>query len=288
MHIDTDRSEQTIAVNDTNGSGPLIDGGPRWGPSESPSKDNQERRHDHHVTWLSAVPFGVLTVSAGLASAILVQDKNRLAPTALVATALFLLCCIAVPGLVSRELRTRRTEEFQSTAHCRQMADALDNVDNKTLAGLARVNFTQMSQFVTIAQKQARLSFYASLTAASVGLVVLGTGTAAAAGVGMASAKIAAGVLTAGGAVLSGFLTRTFVRTYTMSSRQLSYYYGQPLVHCYLLHAVWLASEAFKGVPTDDATRSKLIDAALDASRTAQTHLLTMQKDTKSSPDTSG
>jgi hypothetical protein len=62
-------------------------------------------------------------------------------------------------------------------------------------------------------------------------------------------------------------------------SLQMSYYYGQPLVHCYLLHAEWLASEA--GEHLDDAGKTRLqekvIEASLKAAADAQGHLLSMQ-----------
>ena len=66
-----------------------------------------------------------------------------------------------------------------------------------------------------------------------------------------------------------------------MASRQMSYYYGQPLVHCYLLHAQWLASEAH-GHSGDQAGSfpfwEKVVDASITASASAQAHLLSMQE----------
>jgi hypothetical protein len=78
---------------------------------------------------------------------------------------------------------------------------------------------------------------------------------------------------------MSGFLVKTFLRAYQMASRQMSYYYGQPLVHCYLLHAEWLSS----GGPKDlsDAVRARLwekvVDASIKAASDAQGHLVSMQ-----------
>jgi hypothetical protein len=48
----------------------------------------------------------------------------------------------------------------------------------------------------------------------------------------------------------------------------MNFYYGQPLVHCYLLHAEWLAQRDVRG------EKSKLVDATLEAGRDAQVHLL--------------
>ena len=74
-----------------------------------------------------------------------------------------------------------------------------------------------------------------------------------------------------------------------MASRQMSYYYGQPLVHCYLLHAQWLVTATGNrfGNEAELHLWHELIGASLKASAHAQDHLLTMQElDTKrASPD---
>jgi hypothetical protein len=110
-------------------------------------------------------------------------------------------------------------------------------------------------------------------------LLVLIAGASVAIGSPATSAKATAAALATVGTVLSGFLTRTFLSAYQMTSLQMSYYYGQPLVHCYLLHAEWLASEA--GEHLDDAgkigLREKVIEASLKAAADAQGHLLSMQ-----------
>ncbi len=96
-------------------------------------------------------------------------------------------------------------------------------------------------------------------------------------------ARISATVLAAIGACLSTFITHVFVKSYLVAARQMSYYYGQPLVHCYLLHAERLASSF--GGDSGDRQRLQLVQqvvsAALDASRNAQAHLLQLQVDTR-------
>jgi hypothetical protein len=95
---------------------------------------------------------------------------------------------------------------------------------------------------------------------------------------GLAS-QIMAGTLTAIGAGVSSYLSVSFLRPFEMTSKQMSYYCGQPLVHCYLLHAEWLG-ERFEE-DADPANRWKirheLIRAVLDASKNAQDHLLGLQ-----------
>ena len=79
---------------------------------------------------------------------------------------------------------------------------------------------------------------------------------------------------------MSGFFAKTFLKSYQMASRQMSYYYGQPLVHCYLMHAQWLASEAreHSGDTTEVRLWQKVVDASIRASANAQDHLLSMQE----------
>jgi len=59
----------------------------------------------------------------------------------------------------------------------------------------------------------------------------------------------------------------------------MSYYYGQPLVHCYLLHAEWLGNRFERDADPDHRWQihQELIQAVLDAGRNAQNHLLDLQ-----------
>jgi hypothetical protein len=124
------------------------------------------------------------------------------------------------------------------------------------------------------------MSFYASLAAASISLLTLASGAAVAIGLPATTAKVAVSALATAGSVLSGFLAKTFLESYQMASRQMSYYYGQPLVHCYLMHAQWLASETHEhsGDKTELDLWQKVVEASIDASASAQKHLLTLQE----------
>lgn len=64
-----------------------------------------------------------------------------------------------------------------------------------------------------------------------------------------------------------------------MTSKQMSYYYGQPLVHCYLLHAEWLAERYEKKADLTHLweVREELLRSVLHASNNAQNHLLDLQ-----------
>ena len=124
------------------------------------------------------------------------------------------------------------------------------------------------------------MSYYASLAAAAISLLTLASGAAVAIGLSATTAKVTVGALAAAGSVLSGFLVKVFLESYQMASRQMSYYYGQPLVHCYLMHAQWLASEAreHSGDEAEFGLWQKVVEASIKASANAQDHLLSMQE----------
>ncbi len=204
-----------------------------------------------------------------------------LGPAAFIAAAFFLVSAGAVPIVMFREGCYEQDEAKKCKRDCDALADALKCVPDRTLSGLALANFRQMRMFTIIALRQARMSYYASLFAASVGLLFLMVGGAVTVGLVSTSttAQVAAGSVTAVGVALSGFLSKTFLKTYEMAARQMSYYYGQPLVHCYLHHSEWLTLMLTKD-PDWRACAGrwqKVIDASIKASENAQNHLLSMQ-----------
>ena len=225
----------------------------------------------------------VVAVAAAAAGAWLPRShtNSQLAPAAFVIGAFFFIAAFAVQGGMARERRIKAEEDDECKNDCTILREALNQVkENSTLKGLAYVNFRQMRVFTAIAQRQARMSYYASLAAAAISLLVLVSGVAVTYGLTATPAKITAASLAATGSALSGFLAATFLKTYAMASRQMSYYYGQPLVHCYLLHAEWLAlvaSEHLDGQADRDLW-NEVIEASIQASVNAQKHLLTLQE----------
>jgi Cyanobacterial TRADD-N associated 2-Transmembrane domain len=251
-----------------------------------PSLQNFWGQHDqprrHNGAWLTSIPLILIAVAAGVGGEELVRShaSGWLAPSAFATCAFFLMSSTVVPLFIAREVRLEKAEKERCQTDCQDLYWALDHMGDRTLKGLAFVNFKELRIFTVIAQKQARMSYYASLVAASATLLVLVSGAAVAIGSPIGYAKIAAGVLATIGAAFSSFLVKTFLKAYQMSSRQMSYYYGQPVVHCYMLHAEWLASEA--GTHLNDADRARLwekvVDASIKAGTDAQGHLLSMQE----------
>jgi hypothetical protein len=136
-----------------------------------------------------------------------------------------------------------------------------------------------MDRFVAVAIGQARMSYLTCVVAATAALLVLLAGAATALTVEGLAGQITVGVLTGVGATLGSYLSVTFLSTFRMTAQQMSYNYGQPLVHCYLLHAEWLGERFEQGADDDHRweIRNKLIEAVLDAGRNAQSHLLDLQ-----------
>lgn len=195
-------------------------------------------------------------------------------------SALFLVAGVGVPALAGRERCLRHDEREWCTELRSDLSKALTDVDNP-LRGLAELNFHQMRVFTTEAIRQARRAAYACFAAAWVSLVVLVLGAAGAMIAEGVDARISATVLAAIGACLSTFITHVFVKSYLVAARQMSYYYGQPLVHCYLLNAERLANSF--GSDSGGRQRWQLVQqvmsASLDAGRSAQKHLLQLQVD---------
>ncbi len=198
---------------------------------------------------------------------------------------LFFLAGVGVPALAARERCLRRDEQEWCTELRSDLSKALKDVDDP-LRGLAELNFKQMRVFTTEAIRQARRAAYACFAAAWVSLVVLVLGAAGAMVAKGTDARISATVLAAIGACLSTFITHVFVKSYLVAARQMSYYYGQPLVQCYLLHAERLASSF--GSNSGDRLRWQLVQqvmsAALGAAKSAQMHLLRLQVDASPGP----
>ena len=230
--------------------------------------------------WLALFLLAVgMATTAGGIWLIHSHADNSLAPAAFVAGPFFLISGAAAQLGIARQRRLEEAEDESCVNDCRDLYWALDEIDDRTLKRLAWVNYKQLRTFIRIAQRQALVSFYASLVAAAGGLLVLTSITAVAVGLPTTSGKVIAGLLAAAGSALSGYLTSTFLTSYQMASRQMSYYYGQPLVHCYLLFADWLAAKGGEEFGKEEGRLllRKVIDASVTAAADAQHHLLSMQ-----------
>jgi hypothetical protein len=245
-----------------------------------PDKVRQSRRVAAAAGLLAAALLLVAVTAIVGGSLLRSHAGGWLVPAAFVTGAFFFISSVVVPLGVLRESSIEAHEKENCSNDCKDLLWALRSIGDHTLKGLAWINFKQLRTFSVIAQKQARMSYYASLVAASISLLALASGAAVAISLSTTTAKVTVGALATAGSVLSGFLAKTFLESYQMASRQMSYYYGQPLVHCYLLHAQWLASEAHEhsGDKMELCLWEKVVDASITASASAQAQLLSMQE----------
>ena len=253
-------------------------------PPSLEGPDNKIRRSKRvaAAAGLLSAALLLVAVAATLGGASLLRShvSGWLVPAAFVTGAFFFISSVVVPLGVLRESGIDVHEKENCRKDCEDLLWALEGIGDGTLKRLAWINFRQLRAFTVIAQKQARMSYYASLGAAAISFLTLASGAAVAIGLSAATAKVAVGALATAGSVLSGFLVKVFLESYQMASRQMSYYYGQPLVHCYLMHAQWLASEAreHSGDEAEFGLWQKVVDASIKASANAQDHLLSMQE----------
>jgi Cyanobacterial TRADD-N associated 2-Transmembrane domain len=231
---------------------------------------------------LLAVVLLLIAAAATVGGWLLLRShaSGWLVPAAFVTGAFFFIFSVVVPLGILRESGFAAEEKENCRKESWDLLWALGNIEDGVLQRLAWVNFRQLRAFTAIAQRQARMSYYASLAAAAIALLTLAAGAALAIGLSATTGKVAAGVLATVGSVFSAFLVKTFLKSYDMASRQMSYYYGQPLVHCYLLHAQWLASQTSQYSADQEELRlwKKVVDASIKASASAQDHLLSMQE----------
>ena len=248
---------------------------------DGPDKVQRSKRVAAAAGLLSAVLLLVaVAATVGGGSLLRSHASGWLVPAAFVTGAFFFISSVVVPLGVLRESGIEAHEKENCRKDFRDLLWALSGIGDRTLKGLVWINFKQLRTFTVIAQKQARMSYYASLAAASISLLTLASGAAVAIGLPATTAKVTVSALATAGSVLSGFLAKTFLESYQMASRQMSYYYGQPLVHCYLMHAQWLASEAHEhsGDEKELGLWRQVVDASINASASAQEHLLSMQE----------
>jgi hypothetical protein len=249
--------------------------------------EEEEIRRDRGRSFLAAGALAVAftAVSAALVVATFLVDRERsgasAVPAMAVLAAVCLIAALVAPAaiLAVHESRVRRRRQTRLAGQ--KLEDIAKDIKTDALGDLVSFNFQMMERFVDVALGQARSAYSAAAIGAAAALVVLLAGTATVMATENVAAQVTAGVLAAAGVALSGYISTTFLQTFRMTSRQMSYYYGQPLVHCYLLHAEWLGKrfEADADKTHLWQIRLDLISAALDASRNAQSHLLDLQRD---------
>lgn len=137
----------------------------------------------------------------------------------------------------------------------RQRDDAQANVDaaaedvlrEDSLLALLRLNREQMKQYHLVSLQQASGAYRMSQAAMSAGLAVLVVGGGLAVTVLRESVdKITIAVLTGLGSAISAYIGNTYLQTYKKTLAQLNFYFRQPLVSSYYLHAERMVKDLAK------------------------------------------
>ena len=225
-----------------------------------------------HANWLAAILAVVLAGAAvgllwiGIAG--VPQPLERLDASGLWPALFLLVAAVVAPTAILFSQKYRGRQAQQSQREIERLAELSIHIEkDEALADLLSFNFELMDRFVGVALTQARAAYAFCAVASSAALLVLLGGTAAVLSASGTGTQVTVAALTGVGTLLSGFIAHTFQRQYAAATRQMSFYYGQPLVHCYLLHAEWLAQREA------DEEKTELVAATLEAGRFAQLHL---------------
>jgi hypothetical protein len=228
-----------------------------------------------------ALGLGAATLGFGAIYLDRRQPATQLGTVVFLLAAFLVVAAVFAPFITLSMRRAAGRRRELSAREQSEIEEATRRIKNdEALGKLITFNFRLMDRFIDVALGQAKAAYTFCAISASAALLVLLTGTAALIQPGSITSRVTISVLSIAGAALSGFISITFMKTFAMTARQLSYYYGQPLVHCYLLHAEWLANRAAEHA-TPDAKRfdEALIHATIQASRDAQRHLLDLLED---------
>jgi VIT1/CCC1 family predicted Fe2+/Mn2+ transporter len=229
--------------------------------------------------WFAGLVFGAFFLGAACMSllAFMLRAGWRTAPLAVGVALLadFLLLVAFVGPLVVIALRRIRSRHAEFSQDDFDLIDkAVAEVHDSALGQLISFNFRVMDRFVSLALAQAKAAYIFCAAASSAALLVLLAGATCVITADTVSAKVMVAILSGLGATLSAYIGSTFIKALTITSSHAAYYYGQPLVHCYLLHAEWLAERVGNDratIPTD--LRDRLVRDTLGAGRNAQNQL---------------
>jgi hypothetical protein len=250
-------------------------------PGPTRSHIDDDHRSSNRLAVVFGVAVGVSAVGLGVFSFVLDQHPPKTPMAVMVgylAVLLFLVALVS-PFLVVALHRARARHDELSQAEFESIDHAAESINDKALGRLVSFNFRLMDRFNTVALGQAKAAYVFCAGSATAALLVLLAGTTTLMAPKPLSEQITVGVLSGAGAALSGYISITFMKTFKAASRHMEYYYGQPLVHCYLLHAEWLAERA--GIRDPDLSSElfqQLMNDTLGAGKNAQIQLSDLLK----------
>lgn len=165
------------------------------------------------------------------------------------------LIFVMLTFLLRESLAARRSAAAQEKAE--RALQGVKGADD--LLGFVRANASQMHAYDLMARRQAAQSHRASLIAMFVGLFLVAAGVMVAVLAPNTVSKITGASVTSVGAVVGGYVAKTFMANGRRSSDNAAYYFQQPLVTSYLLTAERLLSQL------PDVERAHMLEKIIDA-----------------------
>jgi hypothetical protein len=167
--------------------------------------------------------------------------------------------CIGITWLF-QVMRLRARDAARKADQAREQRDR-ESASGVTPGDVRARNQRRIDEYNQIAWDQARGSYRNSQIAMAIGLAVLVGGVITTILESRTAAQLVIGVLTGLGSAMSAYLGATFMRAYTQAIDQMNYYYGQPLVHSYLLEAERMSMNP----EIDAAARNKVMVQVIEA-----------------------
>lgn len=193
---------------------------------------------------------GTLLIYIGIAAALfrenIAQEINITEATALLLGSTLAVIGLAMALYGASQYQNERASFFEEAERRArgEFIEALDNItDTDDLVSLIQANRKRMLAYDAIARRQAAASYRSSQIAMGTGLLVLSVGILIAILSDNPSTKYTAAFLTAVGAAVGGYISRTFITVQQGAMLQMNYYFQQPLVQSYLLTAERLAGK---------------------------------------------
>jgi hypothetical protein len=134
---------------------------------------------------------------------------------------------------------TEREETIAAAANRRRMSNLI--VDELSLENVFLNNRQAVDSYHALTKSQAQKAFTSCQLAMAIGLAVLIFGAGVVLSGASTPVKITVGVLTGISTLLSGYVTRTFLKAYSSSIDQMNKFYQQPVIAGYLIHAERIA-----------------------------------------------
>jgi hypothetical protein len=222
-------------------------------------------------TLLRVAVAGLLIGIAVVVIAILTDNIDVEFPIGLIVggAALYLSVFRPVAQANMRQARRRFIEREEAIVRAVAVKRAAARVDDAlSLPNLFGFNRTLMDEYHSITKGQSERSFRYSQVASFIGLFVLGAGASVAFTPVSDITRITVGGLAGVGTVISGYISKTFLRSHELSIRQLNNFFKQPLISNYLLMAERLTNEL--GVESKSQARLLIIEKIIESARNAE------------------